>query len=224
MSVVAVTRGVIGRPGRTNLLCSPNAERGALRSSNFQLINFFFALLAGYYHSLLYRDMRPLLASPPPPYSAAAARHRRTPPSSPLPHPPPPPLPQHATAVTPESFAYVVRVCCTPRRLCCRPFAYRAAVIHRGRCSPGRQIPFSLNHVRSARPITWTRSWRLRGRCFVRRGWTMPGEGDADEYRIKDIVQKKVRSIILMMVNRVRILTREETSCATLASPTRSTT
>jgi hypothetical protein len=52
----------------------------------------------------------------------------------------------------------------------------------------------------------------------------MPGEGDADEYRIKDIVQKKVRSIIPMMVNRVRILTREETSCSTFASPTRSTT
>jgi hypothetical protein len=78
----------------------------------------------------------------------------------------------------------------------------------------------SLNHVRSARPITWTRSWRSRGRCFVRRGGTMPGEGDAGEYRINDIV----RSIIPMMVNRARILTREETSCATLASPTRSTT
>jgi len=103
-------------------------------------------------------------------------RHRCTPPSSPLPHPPPPPLPQHATAVTPESFADVVRVCCTPRRLHCRPFAYRAAVIHRGCCSPGRQIPLSLNHVRSARPITWTRSWRSRGRCFVRRGGRCRGK------------------------------------------------
>ncbi len=164
------------------------------------------------------------LTSPPPPYAAAAARRRRTPPSSPLPHPPRPPLPQHATAVTPESFADVVRVCCTPRRLYCRPFAYRATVIHRGRCSPGQQIPLSFNHVRSARPITWTRSWRSRGRCFVRRGGTMPGEGDADEYRINDIVQKRVRSIIPMMVNRARILTREETSCSTSASPTWSTT
>ena len=58
--------------------CSPNAERKALRSSNFQLINFlFFALLAGYYRTLLYRDTRPLLASPPPPYAAAAAAARR---------------------------------------------------------------------------------------------------------------------------------------------------
>ena len=144
--------------------CSPNAERKALRSSNFQLINFlFFALLAGYYRTLLYRDTRPLLASPPPPYAAAAAHHRRTPPSSPLPHPPPPPLPQHATAVTPESFADI-------------PFAYRAAVIHQGCCSPGRQIPLSLNHVRSARPITWTRSWHSRGRCFVRRGGQCRGK------------------------------------------------
>ena len=55
-------------------------------------------------------------------------------------------------------------------------------------------------------------------------GGTMPGEGDADEYRINDIVQKRVRSIIPMMVNRARILTREETSCSTSASPTRSTT
>jgi hypothetical protein len=55
-------------------------------------------------------------------------------------------------------------------------------------------------------------------------GGTMPGEGDADKYQINDIVQKRVRSIIPMMVNRARILTREETSCSTSASPTRSTT
>ena len=121
--------------------------------------------------------------------SSSLRRRRRTPPPSPLPHPPPPPLPQHATAVTPESFADVVRVCCTPPhahpfarpsarrcRLRCCPFAYRAAVIHRGRCSPGQQIPLSLNHVRSARPITWTRSWRSRGRCFVRRGGRCRGK------------------------------------------------
>jgi hypothetical protein len=52
----------------------------------------------------------------------------------------------------------------------------------------------------------------------------MLGEGDADEYRINDIVQKRIRSIIPMMVNQARILTREETSCSTSASPTRSTT
>ncbi len=145
--MVCLHAGLSGAPEGRNRLCSPNAERGALRSSNFQPINFFFALLAGYYCTLLYRDTRPLLASPPPP-----------------------PLPQHATAVTPESFADVVRVCCTPphtrpfarssARRChlrCRPFAYRAAVIHRGRCSQGRQIPLSLNHVRSGQDNVWSR-------------------------------------------------------------------
>jgi len=34
--------GLSGAPEGRNLLCSPNAERGVLRSSNFQLINFFF--------------------------------------------------------------------------------------------------------------------------------------------------------------------------------------
>ena len=50
-----------------------------------------------------------LLLAPPPPHAATA--RRRTPPSS---QHPPPPLPQHATAVTPESFADVP-VCPYPR-------------------------------------------------------------------------------------------------------------
>ena len=95
---------------RKGEICSARQTRSTKRSGAviFSLSPFFFfALLAGYYCTLLYRDTRPLLASPPPPYAAAVAHHRCTPPSSPLPHPPPPPLPQHATAVTPESFADV---------------------------------------------------------------------------------------------------------------------
>jgi hypothetical protein len=140
----SLTRGVIGRPRREkSALLAKHGARSAPEQKFSANQLFFFALLAGYYCTLLYRDTRPLLASPPPPYAAAAARCRRTPPSSPLPHPPPPPLPQHTTAVTPESFADIVRVCCTPPharpftrpsarrcRLRCRPFAYCAAVIH----------------------------------------------------------------------------------------------
>ena len=120
------------RKGKISSACQTRSTKcsGAVI---FSLSPFFFLLCsrAGYYLTLLYHDTRPLLPSPPPPYAAAAARRRRRrtpPPSSPLPHPPPPPLPQHATDVTPESFADVVRVCCTPRRLRCRPFAYRATV------------------------------------------------------------------------------------------------
>ena len=158
--------GLSGAPEGRNLLCSPNAEHKALRSSNFQLITFFFALLAGYYRTLLYRDTRPLLPSPPPPYAAAAARRRRRrtpPPSSPLPHPPPPPLPQHATAVTPESFADVVRVCCTPRRLRCRPFAYRATVhslvLHQQRGGATAAVPWKEE---GEVPPAWLDRGRLR--------------------------------------------------------------
>ena len=87
----------------------------SLRSSNFQHITFFFSLLAGYYRTLLYRDdKRPLFASPPPPCAAAAARRRCTPPLATIVASSPPPLPQHATAVTPESFADVP-VCPYPR-------------------------------------------------------------------------------------------------------------
>ena len=40
-------------PEGKNLLCLPNAEPGALRSCNFQLIHFyFFALLAGFFSGL----------------------------------------------------------------------------------------------------------------------------------------------------------------------------
>ena len=107
-----LTCGVIQRPGREKsaLLAKRGAQSAPEQEfSAYHL--FFFAPLAGYYRTLLYRDTRPLLASPPPPYAAAAARRRRTPPSS---HHPPPPLPQHATAVTPESFADVP-VCPYPR-------------------------------------------------------------------------------------------------------------
>ncbi len=110
---------------RKGEICSARQTRSTKRSGAviFSLSLFFF-LLCSRYRTLLYCDTRPLLASPPPPYAAAAARRRRTPPphaaaarrrrTPPSSHHPPPPLPQHTTAVTPESFADVP-VCPYPR-------------------------------------------------------------------------------------------------------------
>ena len=70
--------GVIQRPGREKsaLLAKRGAQSAPEQEfSAYHL--FFFALLAGYYCTLLYRDTKPLLASPHPPYAAAAARRRR---------------------------------------------------------------------------------------------------------------------------------------------------
>ena len=99
---------------RKGEICSARQTRSTKCSGAviFSLSPFiFFCSARGLLSYFTDCDTRPLFASPPPPYTAAAARRRRTPPSS---HHPPPPLPQHATAVTPESFADVP-VCPYPR-------------------------------------------------------------------------------------------------------------
>ena len=171
----------------------------SLWSSNFQHITFFFlcsrAIIVlycivttrGHYLLLL------LLLAPPPPHAAAA--RRRTPPSS---HHPPPPLPQHATAVTPESFADVP-VCPYPRSYsstieqriawlasckscCCRRFSRlvphsndqhrRLAIVVRRRRLVAGPAALRRGEGRQSTVLEGRRQGRGRRGGFRVRGWT----------------------------------------------------